>query len=62
MYTNLAVDLLDTKHITNVDQEKVTETYVFLTGCICFLGNFARRKGAYTHAVKVKTSLLRNDQ
>jgi hypothetical protein len=29
MCINLAVDLLDTEHITNVDQEEVTETYVF---------------------------------
>jgi hypothetical protein len=29
MCVDLAVGLLDTEHITNVDQEEVTETYVF---------------------------------
>ena len=34
MCVNLAVDLLDTERRTNVDQEKVTQTYVFDRLCM----------------------------
>jgi len=62
MGVNFTLCLLQTEHLTNDDQWKVTETYTFLTDLYVFSASCSWASETPTHAVKAKSLLLSNDQ